>query len=108
MRRAIFLNRGEIWTTNIERALSKHFALVTHNYRNNLIQQVIDEIRAADLAIVDVSIDDQQMREVLEVIRRAKMQQHLKPALLCISRVNRGPHFQYQIERMGARFAYGQ
>jgi hypothetical protein len=108
MERAIFLSRGDSWTTNLERALSFHFALVVHNFRTNSIDQASEEIRIADLAIVDVSIDDQQMRTVLEVIRRARMQQNLKPALLCISRVNRGPRFQYQIERMGARFAYGQ
>lgn len=108
MTRALLLHRGDGWTANLERILSRRYTLTTRDYRANPSHQLSHELQTVNLAIVDVSIDDLQMRAVLQIIRRARMQRNPTLALVCITRVNRGPRFQYDVEEIGARFAYGQ
>ncbi len=108
MTRAILLHRGDGWATNLEHLLRRQYSLTARNYCASSPHQLRHEIRGANLAIVDVSIDDQQMRAVLQIARRAKMKENQMLALVCISRVNRGPRFQHDIERIGARFVYAQ
>lgn len=101
--RIMLLNRGDGWTENLERALSRRFTLVAQNYLIKSRDRLIEELKLIDLAIVDVSIDDRQMRMALEVMREAKMLHNAGLALVFVSRINRGPRFQFEIERMGAR-----
>jgi hypothetical protein len=109
MTRALLLHRGDAWAASLEQILGRRYSLVAaRDYRISSDFQLEHEILAANLVVVDVSIDDREMRKVLRIIRRVKTHCRTVLALVCVSRVNRGPRFQYDIEEIGARFVYGQ
>jgi hypothetical protein len=59
-----------------------------------------------DTAIVDVSLADTAWREALAEITRYRNKHGVRPGILCVSTVYRGPRFELEIERKGARLVY--
>lgn len=59
-----------------------------------------------DLAIIDVTVNDRESRMCLMQIKIIRARYGPRPALLCISKVYRGPQFELELERKGARIAY--
>jgi DNA-binding response OmpR family regulator len=61
---------------------------------------------SCDLIILDVSCDDCATRAVLTEILRRRAESGLRPMLLCVTRAYRGPRYECDLERKGARLAY--
>lgn len=59
-----------------------------------------------DLVVLDVSTDDQNTRKYLEEIKRFRAQHGPRPMLLCVSGIYRGPRFELELEKRGARLVY--
>jgi DNA-binding response OmpR family regulator len=59
-----------------------------------------------DLVILDVSLGEKYVRDLLSEISSYRVRNGPRPAILCISRVYRGPHFALDLERKGARLLY--
>lgn len=59
-----------------------------------------------DLILLDVSCDDRPTHALLGEIVRRRAELGLRPMLLCVARVYRGPRFELDLERKGARLAY--
>jgi hypothetical protein len=59
-----------------------------------------------DLVILDVSCDCAITRKHVGVVSASREQNGLRPMLLCVSRVYRGPQFELELERAGARVVY--
>lgn len=62
--------------------------------------------REIDLVILDVSGNDPEVRNYLAEIVRYRAQHGHRPMVLCVSRVYRGPQFELELERKGARVVY--
>jgi len=62
--------------------------------------------RGFDLVILDVSCDYSITRKHVAAVRARREQHGLRPMLLCVSRVYRGPQFELELEREGARVVY--
>jgi hypothetical protein len=60
----------------------------------------------ADLVIIDVSHREKFFWPLLEDISIYRSEQGENPVVLCISRIYRGPRFELDIERKGARLLY--
>jgi DNA-binding response OmpR family regulator len=60
----------------------------------------------ADLVILDASYREKAFRQILEDIAARRARNGPRPMILCISRQYRGPQFQLDIERKGARLVY--
>ena len=59
-----------------------------------------------DLIIVDVSLADEACLRVLKGVARYRSEHGPRPMVLCVSTVYRGPQFELEIERKGARLVY--
>ena len=102
--RALLLHRGDSWTADLEGTLRLRYSLRTMDYcRQHVTKECTGDV---ELLVVDVSIDDPKMRAVLQMIRQVKSEFIEAVAIVCVSRVNRGPRFQHDIELLGARFVY--
>jgi hypothetical protein len=103
---ALLLHREDDWSHELQRVFSRRYLLSMRNYRKSSDHAIIADLQTVDLVIIDVSIDDPEMRHTLRIL---KVERARRPfAVLCVTRVNRGPRYQYDIERIGARFAYGK
>jgi DNA-binding response OmpR family regulator len=61
---------------------------------------------ATDLVILDVSSRKKHSYDLLAQIASRRVQHGPRPMILCISRVYRGPQFELDLERKGARVVY--
>lgn len=61
---------------------------------------------ACDLIILDVSSDDRATRALLTEALRHRAECGPRPMLLCVTRADRGPRYEFDLERKGARLAY--
>jgi hypothetical protein len=59
-----------------------------------------------DLIVLDVSGKDRVVRNQLGEIGRYRAQHGHRPTVLCVSRIYRGPQFELELEREGARVVY--
>jgi hypothetical protein len=59
-----------------------------------------------DLVILDASHREKYVRYLLTEIASYRARNGPRPMVLCISRVYRGPRFQLDLERKGARLVY--
>jgi DNA-binding response OmpR family regulator len=63
---------------------------------------------AAEIAMFDVTQLDEDSRRQLRRICQWPRQDGFPILVLCYSRAYRGPRFELDIERMGARFVYAE
>jgi DNA-binding response OmpR family regulator len=70
------------------------------------LRQLLRKSPGFDLAIVDVSFDTPTAGVQLAELQAYRVQHGPRPMLLCVSRVYRGPQFELELERKGARVAY--
>jgi DNA-binding response OmpR family regulator len=77
-----------------------------HSGDQPLLQILQKHPRGFDLVILDVSCDDAVTRKHIAAVRARREQYGLRPMLLCVSRVYRGPRFELELEREGARVVY--
>lgn len=61
---------------------------------------------SCDLIILDVSCDDRATRALLTEALRRRAECGPRPMLLCVTRAYRGPRYEFDLERKGARLAY--
>lgn len=59
-----------------------------------------------DLIIIDVTSHVQTARALLGEVIRRRAKGGPRPMLLCVARTYRGPRFELDLERKGARLAY--
>jgi len=59
-----------------------------------------------DLVIVDASYSEKYALDLLTEMASYRKRNGPCPAALCISRVYRGPRFELEVERKGARLLY--
>ena len=59
-----------------------------------------------DLIILDASRQEKHLCKVLNEIAAYQVRNGPRPMVLCISRVYRGPRFELDLERKGARLLY--
>jgi hypothetical protein len=59
-----------------------------------------------DLVVFDVSGNDRETLKQLGDMRRYRAQHGHRPMVLCVFRVYRGPRFELELERKGARVVY--
>jgi hypothetical protein len=67
--------------------------------------QAIGQV-SCDLIILDVSRDDRATRALLIEALRRRAESGPRPMLLCVTRAYRGPRYEFDLERKGARIAY--
>jgi hypothetical protein len=70
------------------------------------LSHVVRSFGGTDLVIVDISHREQYARNLLIQIANYRAMHGPRPMALYISRVYRGPQFELEIERKGARFLY--
>lgn len=84
---------------------NRHYTTQLPTFKSDREIRAIAQI-SCDLIILDVSKDDRISRAILTEILRRRAEPCLRPMLLCVSRAYRGPRFEYDLERKGARLAY--
>ena len=67
------------------------------------LSKLMDEV---DLIVLDASGNDRIVHDRLGEIRRYRVRHGHRPTVLCVSRVYRGPQFELELERKGARVVY--
>lgn len=71
---------------------------------------IVDELErqrnALELVIMDMSFPSENHRRALEEVERWRAEHENRPTLLCVSTIYRGPQFEIDIERKGARVIY--
>jgi DNA-binding NtrC family response regulator len=75
-------------------------------YGNPQFSEMIRQYGTTDLVILDVSFREGSTRNLLGQIVSHRVQAGPRPMLLCVSRVYRGPQFELELERKGARLVY--
>jgi DNA-binding response OmpR family regulator len=70
------------------------------------VSQTVRRICGIDLVILDASHREKYARDLLNGIASYRARNGPRPMVLCISRVYRGPRFQLDVERKGARLIY--
>ena len=78
-----------------------HLPAATSNHDPRAIGQVL-----CDLIILDITLDDKATRTLLTEALRRRAESGPGPMLLCVSRVYRGPRYEFDLERKGVRLAY--
>ena len=63
-------------------------------------------LSSRDVAILDVTTDNREIRLALAQIRKYRTHDGPAPMILCISRVKHGPRFELELEKWGARLVY--
>jgi len=64
------------------------------------------EAEGQDLIVLDVSADDADVTKCLTELQRYRAAHGPRPMILCASRVYRGPRFELDLEKRGARLVY--
>jgi hypothetical protein len=93
-----------------ERRLAEFFGTQGHRVSSlddtKSLSCLLDNVgKDLDLAILHVSANC-DAEEDLETLRRHRDTNGLRPMVLCVSRVYRGPRFELEIERKGGRLVY--
>jgi CheY-like chemotaxis protein len=81
-------------------------AVTFSDYREQSLSSWDKICSNVDVAIVDVTSLADEKTELLRQFCLRDPRHRNAPPVLCYSRVNRGPHFELAIERLGARFVY--
>jgi hypothetical protein len=82
-----------------------HSVLLTENWHFSSTD-FNARLSSADIAIVDVTrLDEDSLRQLRHICLRTRQDQ-FPVHVLCYSRTFRGPRFELDIERLGARFVY--
>ena len=83
--------------------LGRHSVTITPRMDRVLREEILTQF---DAVIIDLTRNQQEEWRTLEWLCRQRMTQHTRTAVLCLSRVYRGPGMKLKIERMGARLIY--
>jgi DNA-binding response OmpR family regulator len=87
--------------------LERRGYLVTHcpddPSLSNLFQRHAENF---DLAILDFGTESAAAEKCLTSLRNHRTRYGLRPMVLCVLRAFRGPQFELQLERFGARVVY--
>jgi DNA-binding response OmpR family regulator len=80
--------------------------ITTHSGDESLAQTLRGYSRGFDLVILDVACDEAVTRKHIAAVRAIREKRGPRPMLLCVSWVYRGPRFELELERQGARVVY--
>ncbi|SRR5260370_6041649 len=106
---------ARILLINFDDQLSARLAAFLRTQRHDVCVAIEDRnfsqifkqyVLRADLLIVDVSHREKYVRDLLRKIALHRARKGPRPMVLCISRVYRGPRFELDLERKGARLLY--
>jgi hypothetical protein len=105
---------AKILLVNFEEEQAARLAAFLHIERHEIcsedsslaLGQFIRHIAEFDLVIVDASHREQFVRDVVSGIATQRERNGPRPGVLCICRTYRGPRFELDLERKGARVVY--
>ena len=107
MGRVLLVKFDETFEGQVTEILRRKGLLVsTYRRGERLAERLAKMDQEVDLVILDVSHEDQDTQDRFAEILRYRAQHGPKPMLLCVSRVYRGPRFELEFERKGARVVY--
>ncbi len=105
--RILLVQFDEAWEARLAETLRQRGHSVTTHCREECVSEHLSELgHEIELVILDVSKGDDETWSIVAEIRQYRTQYGPKPMLLCVSRVYRGPRFELELERKGARVVY--
>lgn len=70
------------------------------------LAQMLRLVREFDLVIIDASQREHYVRDLVNHIAKHRAQSGPRPMMLCVCRIYRGPRFELDLEKRGARVIY--
>lgn len=106
MAQILFFDPHEEDAMELARRLkAKHHTVTSCTKAKELIQHLKCHAASFDVVILDVSAQTLDL-QILNGVNCMVLKAGQAPAVVCVSRVYKGPQMQLQIERKGARLVY--
>lgn len=106
MSEVLLLNFDPILAPRLADSLARLGHRVTVHTGHEALSMKLRRESSFDLAILDVSESSTSVRRNLIELQTYRAGHGVRPMVLCVSRVYRGPRFELELERKGARVAY--
>lgn len=90
----------------MEMLRAKCYSVSIHSCHRTLSETLSTHERNFDIVIIDVSTYSTAVRQHLTLLTAHRAERGPRPMILCVSQVDRGPQFELQLEREGARVVY--
>lgn len=107
MERVLLIDSDEDHARTLALFLERHrYAVTVSTSKGNAFRPLERNCEEFDVVILDMSANRPQDWRTFDQIRTLPRMTTVRPMILCLSRVYRGPGMKLEIERKGARLVY--